>query len=131
MFNYSQYIRKNFPLRKTCNWVAPWSKKFEGQKHEKKLTFRKSESKVVVLEFEVQYICYSIRNSHLFSSVSIVHFDKVNVSWVLFSYSNLQATESYDVFFLVTCLFTFSAHWKQCLLTQFYKLQLRESYVAR
>ena len=127
MFNCSQYISKNFPLRKTCNWVAPWSKKFEGQKHEKKLTFRKSESKIVVLEFEVQYICYSIRNSHLFSSVSIVHFDKANVSWVLFSYSNLQAIESYDVFFLVTCILTFSVHW---LLAQFYKLQLRESYVA-
>ena len=127
MFNCSQYISKNFPLRKTFNWVAPWSKKFEGQKHEKKLTFRKSESKIVVLKFEVQYICYSIRNSHLFSSVSIVRFDKANVSWVLFSYSNLQAIESYDVFFLVTCIFTFSVHW---LLTQFYKLQLRESYVA-
>ena len=127
MFNCSQYISKNFPLRKTFNWVAPWSKKFEGQKHEKKLTFRKSESKIVVLKFEVQYICYSIRNSHLFSSVSIVHFDKANVSWVLFSYSNLHAIESYDVFFLVTCIFTFSVHW---LLTQFYKLQLRESYVA-
>ena len=127
MFNCSQYISKNFPLRKTFNWVAPWSKTFEGQKHEKKLTFRKSESKIVVLKFEVQYICYSIRNSHLFSSVSIVHFDKANVSWVLFSYSNLQAIESYDVFFLVTCIFTFSVHW---LLTQFYKLQLRESYVA-
>ena len=127
MFNCSQYISKNFPLRKTCNWVAPWSKKFEGQKHEKKLTFRKSESKIVVLKFEVQYICYSIRNSHLFSSVSIVHFDKANVSWVLFSYSNLQAIESYDVFFLVTCILTFSVHW---LLAQFYKLQLRESYVA-
>ena len=127
MFNCSQYISKNFPLRKTFNWVAPWSKTFEGQKHEKKLTFRKSESKIVVLKFEVQYICYSIRNSHLFSSVSIVRFDKANVSWVLFSYSNLQAIESYDVFFLVTCIFTFSVHW---LLTQFYKLQLRESYVA-
>ena len=127
MFNCSQYISKNFPLRKTFNWVAPWSKKFEGQKHEKKLTFRNSESKIVVLKFEVQYICYSIRNSHLFSSVSIVRFDKANVSWVLFSYSNLQAIESYDVFFLVTCIFTFSVHW---LLTQFYKLQLRESYVA-
>ena len=127
MFNCSQYISKNFPLRKTFNWVAPWSKKFEGQKHEKKLTFRKSESKIVVLKFEVQYICYSIRNSHLFSSVSIVRFDKANVSWVLFSYSNLQAIESYDVFFLVTCILTFSVHW---LLAQFYKLQLRESYVA-